>query len=99
LNLLRFAFYFLLATFWPSRLQAIADREYAMDLQVAEGVRDSYWLLGCDVKFMELHSPEVCRECWRECFVWFHNDFQCPQCMRKFLDKYFSKKKGRTQCQ
>jgi hypothetical protein len=64
LNLLRFAYFFLLATFWPSRLQAIADKEYQRDLATAEGVRDSYWLLGCDVQFMELRSAEIWRECW-----------------------------------
>jgi hypothetical protein len=99
MNYLRCAYYFLLANFWPCRLQAIADRAYAKDLRVAEAVVDTYWLLGCEVKFMELRSAEICRECWRECFVFFQNDQQCPTCMKSFLDKYFSQKKGRAQCQ
>jgi hypothetical protein len=102
MNLLRFAYYLMLATFAPDRLQAIADREYEHERHVAESVVGTLWLMGIDPSpYLELRSAEICSLCNRETFIWFHHDQQCAICMRKWLDDSFkvSNSKGLTKCQ
>jgi hypothetical protein len=97
-NLLRFGYYVLLATFAPKYLQAQHDREYARDLAAAQNVRDSMWLLGCEpTNFIELRDSEVCTVCRRETWVWSAGDKQCPLCLRKWIrDSFKVSSKKRT---
>jgi len=70
LNFARFAFYFLLANFFPARLQAFADRQYEHERRVAEGGPVDIWLLGLDPpRYLELRSAEYCPLCRRETFI------------------------------
>jgi hypothetical protein len=103
LSFLRFAYYFLLATFAPRYLQRLHDLAYHEQRRVAESVRGSLWLLGIDPpNYLELRDSEICSECRREVWIYFPADRQCALCLRKWLDASFkasSKSKGSFQCQ
>ena len=90
MNLLRFAYYFFLATFAPRYLQAKHDREYAHQRQVADGARDTLWLMGiAPSPYLELRDAEVCTVCRRETWIWFPNDKQCPALPKALVGRKF----------
>ena len=95
MNLLRFGYHVILATFAPRYVQKLHDIEFHEHKRVAQTVVDTLWLLGVDSRYLELRDAECCTVCNRATWVWFAGDQQCAPCMRAWLDKSFAASKKR----
>jgi hypothetical protein len=74
------------------RLQAIAECDYDRQVKIARLVADAYAQLGTEVRFIELHTAEICSDCKGQTHVWFRNEGRCAECERDRLVKWLGQR-------